>query len=355
MLFDGIVLKCSLHIEEERTTAGILHLLNGKRSVQTVQDARIYQLERFYGVYQKLTKQAFDKKINELLTKGLLTLSSSPDTDYKPTKLAQQWIKENKSNLPFAHFQGLKYFETGPIFLQRLLLLIQTLTNSKMRNFIFIPVIDKSSIIEWVRSTYKQMKPFENKTLPMLYDEIYTLLSYLPDQQAELFVDRLTGFKHYGMSMEQLSMTYGIDANNIQLLYIGITHHMLDTIIEDSLRFPIMAFIMKDLSSNGFITSSAQKTYGLIKKQYTINQIADIRQLKQNTIYDHIVEIALYDTNFPIRNYVEKHTYQAIIHAVKQTNSFKLKQLKEKVSEDISYFQIRLTLATTKNSLKPGD
>src|SRR5690625_4620447 len=102
--------------------------------------------------------------MNHLLTHDLLATSSYTDTAYKPTPLAKPWIEKNQRHLPFNQFNGLKYFESGPIFIQRLLLLIQTLSNSKMRYFSFIPVIDKTDVTDWVKRTYKQMKRSEEHT-----------------------------------------------------------------------------------------------------------------------------------------------------------------------------------------------
>lgn len=351
MLLDGIILTCSLQIQEERTPSAIYHLLHGKKSIQTVQDAHIYQLENFYGVFPTLSKKLFDQKINDLLSQGLLAISPYNNTVYQPTPAAKIWMKKNKRQQPF---YGLKYYGSGPIFIQRLLLLIQTLSNIKMHHFSFIPVIDQSDVTEWVKKVYKQMNPLEDKGLSMLYDELSTLLNYFTEEEAAVFVDRITGFKDYGMSLEQLSMSYGMEKTDIQLLLTSLTHQMLDTIERDELHFPMMSFIVKDLPNNSFLTNSAQKTYQLIQNSYSVDEVARIRQLKENTICDHIVEIALYDRNFPIHNYVENKKYKEIMHAIKQTNSFKLKHIKEKVNHDISYFQIRLTLATAKNLLKRG-
>src|SRR5690625_7952103 len=92
-----------------------------------------------------------------------------------------------------------------------------------MRYFSFIPVIDKTDVTDWVKRTYKQMKSLDNKGLPVLYKELYMLLSHFSDVEAELFVDRLTGFRNYGMSLEQLSMSYKMDKADIQLLLTSLT------------------------------------------------------------------------------------------------------------------------------------
>lgn len=353
MLLDAVIIKCSLHMQEERTTAAIFHLLNGKRSIQTVHDAHIFQLEEFYGVHQQLTKQTWERKMDKLIQQSLLVPGGKES--YKPGKQAEKWLKENVKGQIILRFRGLKYYKTGPAFLQRLLLLIQTLTNSKMDCFTFIPVIDKTSITSWVKYAYKHFMQHEHQALPKLYREMYALLNGFSDVEAALFVDRLTGYKNYGKSIEQLAIAYQKDVNDIQMLLTSMIHNMLDEIIRESARFPVMSFIINDLPGKSNMTLSAQKTYQLSKRGYAIKQIAQVRKLKVNTIYDHIIEIALYDESFPIENYVDKYIYETILKAIKQTQSYKLKQIKDSINEDISYFQIRLTLASAKNSLKSGD
>ncbi|QGS69913.1 hypothetical protein CV093_11310 [Oceanobacillus sp. 143] len=81
-------------------------------------------------------------------------------------------------------------------------------------------------------------------------------------------------------------------------------------------------------------------------------KIASIRDLKINTIHDHLIEIALYETNFPLHHYVDNLEQQEILNAIKLTNSSKLKEIKRRVNDDISYFQIRLILALQNKQFK---
>src|SRR5699024_1045731 len=92
------------------------------------------------------------------------------------------------------------------------------------------------------------------------------------------------------------------------------------------------------------ISASANHTYQLLRKGYPIEKIAQMRQLKENTICDHIVEISLHVSSFSITKYVNQDVQDQIIRAIELTKSYKLKDIKGKLSEDISYFQIRLVL-----------
>src|SRR5699024_5279928 len=99
-------------------------------------------------------------------------------------------------------------------------------------------------------------------------------------------------------------------------------------------------------------TKSATNTYRLYQKGLHANEIASIRQLKINTIYDHLVEIALYDPAFRYRSYVEQTEIKTILNAIRQTKSYKLKDIKALVKADITYFQIRLVMTMMKKISK---
>nr|WP_253286704.1 helix-turn-helix domain-containing protein [Virgibacillus sp. MSJ-26] len=85
-------------------------------------------------------------------------------------------------------------------------------------------------------------------------------------------------------------------------------------------------------------------TYNLLNAGFSPEEIKVRRNLKLNTIYDHIVEISLFDKAFNIDDYVSESVINEIKMAVSNTDSYKLKDIKEKVSDEISFFQIRLVL-----------
>ncbi len=344
-------MKCSSHIKEERSISSIYSLLTGKRSIQTVQDAHMYELDRYYGIFKKMNRSAFDKIIDELVDQQFLTAQSASTSTSKPTMGGIKWLRENECHFPFTYFNGLTYHETGIIFLERLLLLIQVFANSKMNHTSYIPVIDRPSITRWIKMFYQKNKLQIDDQSKGIYHELSLILAVFSGREAEMFVDRLTGFKHYGMSIQQLANQYKLTVEDVQILLIGMTHHMLDMIQGNTEQFPFLSQIIADLQTKGFLTQSARHTYELINKGHSIDKIARLRSLKINTIYDHIVEISLYDSNFPIERYVSQEKQCEILQAAQQIDTSRLKKIKDAVSEDISYFQIRLALTSMNKSL----
>ncbi|MFB4166355.1 helix-turn-helix domain-containing protein [Virgibacillus sp. JSM 102003] len=342
MLFDRIVIKCCSQFKTGRSVSAIYHLLKGKRSIQTVQDAHIYKLDNFYGIYKSLRKQNFDERIYKLISEGLIQLHDNSSAF--PTVLGYK-LNEKESDISLDYFNGMKYSGLSSIFFERLVLLVQTITNSRNNNLNFIPVVDKPVVTSWVKKEYYIIKQNQFSFLHQLYDELYRILSYFHEQEAGMFVDSLTGFKHYGMSSYQLAANYNLKLIDVPLALTGIIHYMLYAIEQDSNTYPLLTRIKDDLPASSQTSKSATKTKELLNSQYTAEEIAVIRNLKLNTIYDHLVELALYDKQFPLDKYIDKQGQQDILNAVSRLKSFKLKDIRQEISKEISYFQIRLVLA----------
>src|SRR5699024_11608230 len=102
--------------------------------------------------------------------------------------------------------------------------------------------------------------------------------------------------------------------------------------------------LLAERIENPIITHTKNTNYNLLNAGFYPEEIKVRINLKLNTIYDHIIEISLFDKTFNINNYVSESTVNEIKVAISDTNSYKLKDIKEKVSCEISFFQIRLVL-----------
>lgn len=347
MLLETIILTSMARIENNRTLSAVYYLLVGKRSIQTVQDAYMYEIDQFYGVISNLNKHDFDKIIVKLTEEKLLI--EGLNNTYLFSSRGDKWLSDQMTNGILHYFNGIKYNENDQIFYSRLLLMIQVLTNRKMKHSTYIPVIDETPITNWVVNAYQSLKHNVNGSLKHIYEELFQVLSYFSTIEASLFVNRITGYQTYGMSLSQLSKLYQIDKYDIQLMLTGITHQMMTLIRNNEKDFQYLNLFMTDMSNTRFISQSATQTKEVLNKGYDLRTISRIRKLRINTIYDHIVEIALADSSFAIDPYVTSAEQERILKAYKQTSSTKLKVLKNSVGEDISYFQIRLVLATSQS------
>ncbi|MGM8365316.1 helix-turn-helix domain-containing protein [Virgibacillus sp. W0181] len=354
MLLKSVILTCFDKLQKERSSSAVYHILTAKRSIQTIQDIHLYQLQSFYGIYKTLKKSIFEHTLHQMNKDGLLNGLSEEAMVHDLTPAGEKWLKENYKVCSLHYFNGIMFEEMSLPFAERLLLLIQVFTNSRMNHNTYIPVVDKREIELWVKKYYKQMNNQQENFLEKLYNELEQILDCFSNKEAEIFVQRLTGYKYYGKSMEQIAIRYASTFQDVHLLLERTLHRMLQIIITNKTTYPLLFSIIKDLVQTDKLTQSARKTYYYLDKQYTPHEIAKIRKLTVNTVYDHIVEIAVDDKHFPIETYVDQFKQKEIMNAVQRSGSYKLKSLKQYVSEEITYFQIRLVL-TMITHIKGGE
>src|SRR5690625_2487588 len=354
MLLKQLILLCAKQLQKQRSSSAIYHLITGKRSIQTVQDAHLFGIDCFYGVLRTLSRQKFIERMNTYKSAELLREIDSPHFTYVSlTNKGQSYLTTVGKQL--SYFNGLKFYKSDELFYKKVLLLTQVLTNQYNENSSYIPIIDDENILKWMRKYYGQIKHDLKTYLYYLYDDLYTLLIHFPNEEADIFVKRLSAYKHYGLSIQQLSSTYNYSVEHIQLLLRAMIHKMLQLIKDDTVTLKVLNLIVDDLPSYNMLTKSAKTTYELLNKQYTVEQIASIRRLKMSTIYDHIVEICWYDQNFPVDQYVTKEQMDQVKQAVIKAQSLQLKLIKHFAPDELTYFQIRIALTRIKNIFFEGE
>lgn len=345
MLLKRIILKASHRLNGERSIASVFHILSGTKSIQTLQDAHLFRLTWSYGLLPAWERRTFEETIMEMTEEKHFLTKVSHDV-YVVSENGKQWMEEQPTKFDFGAFNGLKYYEIDEIFYRRLLLLIQVLSNQQRNYFSYIPVVDEKAITDWMKRHYQTISSEIQLYTYKIHEELQQLLAHFSDQQAELFVSRLSGYKCYGKSLQQLAQHYEQTPEHVDLLFKQIIHQMLDHLNGQPKQYPLLKELMVTKAKVEFLTQSAKSTYQFIQKNYSIAQIAGVRRLKENTIYDHLVEITLADPTFPIESYVSKEEQAEVLRVAKKINSTRLKEIKNHVQKDISYFKIRMALAS---------
>ncbi len=339
-LINLLILKCCTRIKKERTIYSIYHLLSGRSSIQTLQDAHLYQLTDLYGIYKKLTLKEYNKIIAELKENQLIQQLDQTHF-YIVTHKGLELVKTTPLKI---QFKGLMYEHISDEFYRRLSLFIQVWTNSNQKNTHYIPVIDNFKTENFIKQLYIQRRKFIQHDLNQVYEELSVLLEQFPEERL-YYIDRLSGYAHYGLSIPQLAQKYQTDQHTVQLSLTAINHFIIENTLNNPRRFKMMNILISNLSTVNKLTKSASQTNELLKKHNTLESIAKIRKLKLSTIYDHLVEIALYNPKLPINEFVPIQAQKEIVNYVKNNHGFKLKEIKDHVSPEINYFQIRLVLS----------
>lgn len=345
MLSTRIILTCIKQFQNERSYTAVYHLLRGKKGIQTIQDAHLYELQQFFGIYPQLTETLYQQMIHYFHQERWV--EKTGEKQITLTDMGCNFLAHLENSTPFFYIDGEQYREKDRVLWQRLLLLIQVYTHLQLKKRSFLPIVDHQEITSWVKRYYKQQQHDAPQFLNQLYDEIKRLLLNVPNEHANIFVSQLTSAHYIGLTEEQLAHKYQLPNMEVYFITLNILHYILHTIDAHPEALPLLAsFTSATLPANSQqpLTISAQKTYELLQRGLSLEQVAQQRRLQLSTIHDHVVEIALHHTTFPIERYIAPHQIKEVHRAVSKVNSRKLKDIKQNISADISYFQIRLAL-----------
>jgi uncharacterized protein YpbB len=334
-----ITLYCLSNINGERSIYSVYHLFKGKRSSQTIQDANLYNIKQFFGILPKLDRIQFENIVKQLLTETFI--------EYKRDTLivtATGSLFLERHSLP-TYINGWRYMLITPLFWGRLSVAVQSLSNIIHYNNKFIPINRDDSILSWVRGFLKN-QPFPRDVLSLkIYEELRNLLTKLDERSATIFVLKLTGKKRIGLTNEQIAKIQSITLLEVQINFISTIHFFLSQVENKKGHFPLLSEMAKFNKHQLVLTESTKKTYELLKLGRTIEQVATIRKLKKNTIEDHVIEIALTDNNFNHSIYMDEQRFEEISRCILSLKTNQLKVIKQAMSKEVSYFEIRLVLA----------
>lgn len=340
---ETIILYCISQIHGERSIYSIFHLLKGKKSSQTIQDAHLFQLAKLFQTFPAIMREEFEESIVRCKQTNLVMEIS--DQHYLLTSKGQSELTKQLNEFPLPNYlNGWHYNAKTAVFWERLSLLIQVCSNLVHQRAEYIPVQRKTDTQLWLKRFLQQSSKDRKDLAKSLYQEIVSCFDTEPSLEPALLVIRLTGYDRIGLTSQQAANFFKQELMYYQLLFINLLHFTLDTILHNPNEYPLLSSIIADLNQPYSFTLSTSKTYTLLQKGFTIDEIAVIRKLKRSTIEDHLVEIALFDKSFDINNIVAPEKQNRILAAAVKAESKQLKHIRQH-AEDVEYFEIRLVMA----------
>lgn len=344
LIYPYIYLYLIQKLSKERTINSIYHLLQGKKSVQTIQDAHLFDLEAFYAIDKKLTKQNFEAILLKLQQKKLI--AKQDETDYQVTKKGQLWLESNQEIASQIYLNGWMHQKTANEFFKRLQLIIQIWTNKYKNNMKFIPVIEEYSVKIWAREIYQLTQDKVETYLLSIHNELSGILNHFENKAATIFVKQLSSYKYTGMTIEQLAIENQIEPVEVLLQTENIVHFILNELSKEDL-YPVLNLLCVNIVSfeQTKLNESTMQTMRLFNQGYAMKDIIQRRGLKQSTIQDHLIEIAYSTADFPFNQFFNQAQYELVKKIIAQIQSYQLKKIKALAEDALTYFQIRLIIA----------
>jgi len=332
-LLERIFLESIQRLRNERSDRSLYHVFQGKKSATSLQDAHFYDLESTFGTVT-VSKQRFESILTELAEKQWIERQETLRLTNEGTRLVGQLSSVVIDQL------GGELRGYAEMMWKRLSLLVQTLICLEAKQP-FIPVQQETIVREWVKSVLPTISNRSN-WLHDMHQELIRLFERLPEREATLISYRLSGVQA-GWSYPQLAHMMKVDVETVQFEFIIAWRKC----IADLEKAPLLKQIGADLHTSK-MTQSAQTTWELLQQGLSVEDVAIRRRLKNSTMEDHLVEIAMYAPSFPLDHFVIPAQQEEIRRISQQLETYALKRIKSEMQTDASYFQIRLVLARSK-------
>ncbi len=305
----------------------------------------MFELSPFFHSFPSIRREDLTETAETLEKMDLVSKQHEP-LRYRLTSSGLRLLESQTANPEPRYLQGLRYQHMeGPLW-ERLTLLIQVCSNLIHHQNSYIPVQRRKETIEWVKSFIIRQSNSRETLAENLYSELADCLEseIRNELRPSFFVMRLTGYNRIGLTSRQAAERAGVELSYFHLQFLNVLHFVIYSITTHKERYPLLASLVTESGFGISITVSAEKTYQLLLKGYTLEQVASIRNLKKSTIEDHIVEIALSVKDFDINPYVTIEKQQRIGQVAAVASYRKLKDIREQ-APDANYFEIRLSMA----------
>lgn len=342
--FEVIILYCLSNLKGERTIYSIYHLLKGKKSAQTIQDAHLFSLTALFMAREDVSREILEEAIQRLI--GRAFINEVSEKRFLLTDKGRECLASEMARTPLPlDLQGWKYHSQARYLWERLSLLVQVCSHIARKETRYVPIQKKRRTQLWIKSFLGSMAPGQRAALPgVLFKELSSILGENGQINPNILVLRLTGFQSAGLTAPQAAMELRMDEFRFHLEFLAILHSICKETAGQNRDYPLLSRLMAEEDAGETLTLTSRQTLKLLEEGLQIDSIAEARRLKRSTIEDHIVEIALNVAGFSIEPYVTPEEQDRIISLARNTSTRQLRELKD-LSGGLSYFKIRLVLA----------
>lgn len=289
---------------ENKTNKSIYNILIGKKSHQTYFDAAIENLKMYYGILPNLKFSDFEKQIKQSLP------------------------SENKAII--ADF----FFEQVEETVNTIILLVQMISHKNKQIYSYQPIQNDKRIQDMAKLIFKDIKNQQEEVFINEVDMLFASLSSHFDQIYSHYL--FTGYNESAYTLEQIVLIENVSIMKLKCQLIE-EFQLIRKYITNKEIYPILSNII-------FMPKlhiQTESTLTLLKQNRSLSDIAQIKNVKEHTIHDHIIEMYIKGYLPDIHLFISKDSYQKFNNLFQAYPNQKLKFYYEQLNI-FSYFEIKL-------------
>lgn len=268
--------------------------LIGRRTVSNLFWGAQYGLLPFFNLFKHLSATDFQKSLHALSQQGLILYQDNK------VRLTKQGVKQKQIFTPIIvlfKFKGIGLYTNIETVQSCIQLAVQITSEFAFQNNRYYPIQASGQIMNFCKKWFSQNK---SRTLPQqLEKELSIFLAKLSDDDANAFANRFIGHENYGLTDQQIANALEISNFDWKLKKLDLMTRFISWTQSDSDQAPLCAQLVAPWLKQTPVSMSSDLSYQLFLKYTNLDRVAQLRQVKLNTIKEHLLEAAILLPDFP--------------------------------------------------------
>ena len=328
------------HSQRATSSSQLLHTFQGKRT-----PSMFYLVERngwhhAFARFNNSSDKEIEKILEGLFQKGLI---SQIDKGFILTEKGQLISNEFFENRYYPRASSFATVNIWKAFWDRYQLFVQTFSEMSYKNNRYVPIIKSPQHQENVRLLFQQFHHDKELLLKNWIKEQHFLFEHLDESRANVLMEQLTGHERVGETKGQIQRQLDMEVLEYSFYHQDTIEELLNIIQQHPEELAISYAILNQLQveTNYGLSVSTRASFQLLGEGYSISDIANIRRLKENTVREHILELAFVLFDFPFKAFIPEKVYQDLKQAFEKNEDYSYKEAKSEF-KDIEFMYYRL-------------
>ncbi|NBI06334.1 DNA helicase RecQ [Senegalia massiliensis] len=291
------ILSCVYRLNEKFGTTVVAQVLSGSKNKKILS----FNLDKIstYGIMKDYTEKGIKNIIAMLISQGYLSLTESKYPIVKLTSLSRKVLKgKEKVYMAIDMFKDKK--EITPDYYLELFVVLKDLRKKLALEKNIPPYIIFSDTTLKEMATYLPIEKDSFLNIKGVGDKKY-------ESYGDIFIEKIRDFKEKN----------NVKSSPKQIKYTDSIEPKIKTHIE---------------------------TYNLYREEKTIDEISEIRNLTKDTLLNHFVKCQEEGKEINWNDFVDIQKEKEILNAIDNVGKKYLKPIKQAISDDISYFDIKTVI-----------
>lgn len=313
----------------------LIHILNGKRTPSVFNMTMHKHLIHVYGLLPHLKREKLIKAVNALTKDGYLYHN---DEKYYLTEKGAQQIAYFYEHYPYpCHIHTFSYTLIRKAIWLHVQLLTQIASQWSYQQKQFSPLIWDEKVQANVKCLVQRYEKFHD----IWQDEQIQILETMDLPSADFLANWLSGYDSWGLTFDEMEEYIPGGKWTVYIwLQDAIEQYMtIAQKLDLSLHQHMLQLIWQTYYAG--LSPSTFQSIQCIARGISLEEIAQRRHLKLNTIREHVLETAFVHPEYAYQRLIDKERYRELNELFEENDELTYKEAKE-ILPDLIFMDYRL-------------